>query len=123
MEVFWECIPDFKKSEFDCKCGCGLNNISEKFIRKLQNARTYSDVKYMINSGCRCKQHNTNVNGSPKSAHLKGLAADIRIENKLQRYRVIDGLTLAGFKRIGIADNFIHVDIDGSKKQEIVWLY
>jgi len=69
--------PYFKKSNFDCKCGCGLNIIKKSTMDALLQARIKSGVPFIINSGCRCKNHNNNSGGSPSSSHLEGLAIDI----------------------------------------------
>lgn len=76
-----------------------------------------------INSGCRCARHNQNVGGSPNSSHVRGLAADIRCSNSLSRYNLLQSLMAEGFQRIGIEPEFIHVDMDLSKPQSLIWLY
>ena len=55
--------------------------------------------------------------------HKKGLAADISVRDSRSRYIVLNSLLLVGFKRFGIADTFIHVDLDTERKQNIIWTY
>ena len=112
----------FKEAEFACP-GCGENEISTKLIDMLEVARATSLIPFHINSGYRCRKHNKKVGGNRLSAHKKGLAADIRAKTSKDRYRIINGLIDAGFTRIGIAKTFIHVDIDSSKPQCIIYLY
>ncbi len=113
----------FAPSEFDCKCGCGRNNITPDLVMLLDEAREEAGVAFRVTSGCRCKKHNRRVGGVAGSSHVKGLAADIRATSSKVRFKIITGLLLAGFSRIGIGKGFIHVDVDGKKVQEIVYLY
>jgi len=117
----WEFIEYFKQQEFDCKCGCNTNNISEKLVRQLNNARFISGYSFKINSACRCENHNVSVGGSLDSSHKKGLAVDIAVVNSDMRYSILSTLIECGFSRIGIYKNFIHVDIDDDKPQDVIW--
>ena len=112
----------FKSSEFDCRCGCGKNNTHPQLLDMLDNARTWAGVAFVINSGCRCQKHNREVGGEPDSAHMAGMAADIRVNNSWYRFKVLDALLRMGFKRIGIGEGFVHVDIDPDKTAEIIYL-
>lgn len=111
----------FKLEEFSCRC-CEKNEILDKLVRKLDKAREISGVPYNITSGYRCRKHNESIGGSENSSHLYGLAADIYTNNHKNRLKILRGLIKAGFKRIGIAKNYIHVDID-KKKSNCLWLY
>lgn len=112
----------FTLSEFACKCGYGLLAVDPDLLPLIDLARTISGVTYKINSGCRCPAHNQAVGGSPTSSHLAGLALDIACSNDRQRGALLNGLINAGFRRIGLARTFIHVDIDPAKPAA-VWLY
>jgi len=113
----------FKEKELVCKCGCGLNNMNVKLVHMLDRTRDLVGNPIYLSSGSRCAEHNKNENGSPTSSHLKGLAADIRISNGTERYKVVSALLLVGFSRIGISENFIHVDLDMDKTLPIIWGY
>ena len=113
----------FKKEEFACKCGCGYNPIDETLVRMLDESREYAKVPFVINSGCRCEKHNNSIGGSKTSSHLKGLAVDIRVRNDNERMVMVECLIASGFNRIGIAKNFIHVDIDQKKANNRMWVY
>jgi uncharacterized protein YcbK (DUF882 family) len=113
---------NFTDDEFKCPC-CGRVEINGAFIHQLQTARDIASVPFVINSGYRCGDHNWRVGGSPDSSHKKGLAADIRTQTSSERFAVIDGLIKAGFRRIGVAENYIHVDMDMSKPQNVMWVY
>ena len=114
----------FNPSEFVCKCGCGLNNISDELVNMLDNARELAGVPFVITSGCRCVKHNEASKGKPDSAHLSGKAADIAAPVG-RRYAILAALIDVGFERIGISFNgsFIHVDIDKSKPSPRVFGY
>ena len=113
----------FKHSEFECKCGCGLNNINGELLEDLNVARSIADTPFIITSGARCAVHNKNVGGLANSSHLTGHAVDIRADDSQERSLILEGLVLAGFKRIGISKHFIHVDNDPSKPNQVAWLY
>ena len=110
-----------------CKCGCGEIDMDQKFMSKLDLARDIAGTPFVVNSGYRCETYNASdaVKGKPGSAHLEGLAADIKSVGSRKRYRIIKGLVDAGFTRIGIGfnDGFIHVDLDSSKDEEVIWGY
>lgn len=112
----------FQKDEFKCKC-CGENKVDERLIEKLDKARELAKVAFKIVSGYRCEKHNAEVGGAKNSAHLKGLAADIAVNGPQERYRILKALLASGFTRIGIGKTFIHVDMDKSLIEQIIWLY
>ncbi len=115
-------INYFQDKEFYCKCGsCYKSTVSKELLRKLNKAREISQTPFIINSGVRCEKHNINVGGSPTSSHMLGLAADIRYTNSSECFKILNGLILAGFRRIGIYKNFIHADIDKNKVQGVIW--
>jgi hypothetical protein len=107
---------DFKWSELACPC-CGLKNIDGKAIDTLQDLRDGLRKPLKVNSGCRCTKHNAEVGGQPSSRHLgdqgqKSDAFDISIKGWTS-YEVNDLVDLAiklGFKGIGTAKSFIHID-------------
>ena len=100
-----------------------IYKLSPDLVLKLDKARGYAGIPFVINSGYRTKARNEEVGGVENSAHLKGLAVDLRCRNSRERAIMIKALQKAGFSRIGIAKTFIHVDIDASKPQEVYWLY
>lgn len=119
---------NFSDREFECSC-CGQLNISAtwiKFIEKLQEARDQAQVPFTINSGARCAKHNQAVGGKRDSSHLItefNLAADIKTQNSHVRHRILRSVYAVGFDRVGIGQNFIHVDMDYSKAQGVTWVY
>ena len=114
----------FEESEFACKCGCGLgfNQMNDTFLGRLIFARGWSDVPYVIRSAVRCIEHNKREGGSPTSSHLIGLAVDIACQSSQARYKILHGLQVMKFTRFGIYKDFIHVDLDGSKPEKLMWV-
>jgi len=119
---------NFWRSEFACHCGtghrggCGFDGIDPNLVRKLQILRDEIGAPIAITSGCRCVDYNNKIGGSPGSSHLLGFAVDIYCHSSAGRMKIIKA-ALPLFKRIGIAGNFIHLDIDESKTQELCWVY
>lgn len=118
----WGKIRYFKPEEFACPC-CGQENIQEELVLKLNIARELARTPFIITSGFRCERHNKEVQGKKNSSHLKGLAADIKATNSRERYNILLALLNVGFTRLGVAKNFIHVDLDISKPENVLWLY
>lgn len=108
-------------SEFACPC-CGRVELDATFVLKLDLAREIAGVPFVITSGYRCPAHNAEVGGVKQSAHMAGLAADIACPDSVTRLKILRGLIVAGFRRIGIGKNFVHCDVDTSKPNN-VWLY
>ena len=118
----------FKLSEFDSPDAPGSGkNMKKVFLKKIDKARDIAGVSFIITSGFRTPQHNESLKeqgymASFKSSHLKGVAVDIACTNSADREKIIKGLILAGFTRIGISSTFIHCDTDTDKK-DAIWLY
>jgi len=110
----------FDKHEFACPC-CDNSFVLRSFIAKLTNARFRSDVPFVINSGYRCLSYNTYIGSKPTSSHIRFVACDISTPNSLIRQKILFGLILAGFTRIGIYPSYIHVDSDPNKPNAI-WM-
>lgn len=77
----WDSIKYFKKSEFTCKCGCGLNNISLNIVKIADDVREHFNNRAIVTSGTRCAKHNKEVGGVLNSRHLIGHAIDMYVEN------------------------------------------
>ncbi len=112
----------FTLDEFNCKC-CGRNKIDEGLVMMLDEAREEAGVAFIITSGYRCRKHNRRVGGVAGSSHVKGLAADIRVTSGKGRFKIVTGLLLVGFNRIGIGKRFIHADVDTDRPNPIIYLY
>ena len=98
-------------------------NMNKEFLLRLDEARERAGIPFVINSAYRSPEHNAKIGGKPNSSHLKGLAVDISVTNSRQRFIVLNALLEVGFTRIGIADTFLHVDLDSEKSKDVIWTY
>lgn len=119
----------FNYIEFDSPDLLGSGrNMDPKILEMLDLAREKFDKPIRITSGYRTKEYNEELKArgykaSPNSSHLKGLAVDIHCVNSKDRFELVDILLDVGFNRIGIANTFIHVDIDKDKPSHLIWTY
>ena len=122
-------LKNFKLEEFDSPDFKGSGkNMDADFMQLLDRARTEAGIPFKINSGYRTEIHNRKVGGKPKtdfskgSSHMYGLAADIGCTDSVTRSKILAALITVGFRRVGIANTFLHVDLDNDKPNAI-WLY
>ena len=119
----------FNLSEFDSPDAKGSGeNMDAVFLEMLDEARERANTAFKITSGYRTIAHNESLlksgyKASRTSSHLKGLAADIYCVDAKKRWKIINALMSVGFTRIGIASNFIHVDNDTDKPDNMAWTY
>lgn len=81
---------NLSRSEFACKCGCGMDTIDYQLVEMLQQCADWfmdredesmvERISIIINSGNRCAMHNISEGGGKKSQHLFGRAADFRMQ-------------------------------------------
>lgn len=113
----WDNIKHFKKSEFNCKCGCNLNNMHLEVVKIADEIREHFGKPAIVNSGTRCSKHNNAVGGVANSRHLTGKAIDLYVQG-------VDGGTLVNYTkqlvnqgklrytyRIASNGNAVHIDI------------
>jgi len=122
---------NFSRLEVQCPCGCGANLINSFLIEKLQKVRNIIGRPIIITSGVRCEFYNTSIKASMNSSHIPdsygiGNAVDIACTTSKDRYELVE-VAQKFFKRIGISGGSyggsIHLDVDRSKIQEVMWLY
>jgi zinc D-Ala-D-Ala carboxypeptidase len=119
----------FTLKEFDSPDlpGSGAH-MNDNFLELLDKARDIAGIPFKITSGFRTPEYNRSLKKrgyqvATYSSHLKGLAADIAVSNSANRLIIIESLLYVGFRRLGIGSNFIHVDLDGAKVQDLIWIY
>lgn len=120
----------------------GLKNMDTTFLNMLDKSRDIvekeynsvnpnSKIVFRINSGYRSPAYNdwldnnTTYQVAKTSSHMGGLASDIDVSTySTEQIKVIlDSLVRSGFNRFGLGQNFIHVDNDTGKTQNISWNY
>lgn len=109
---------NFRLDEFKCKCGkCDPILVDEDLVAWLQQIRDHFGRSVNINSGYRCAKHNASpkVGGSSGSHHVKGMAADIRVEG-ITPAEVAKYAESIGIQRIGLYDNFVHIGSGTTKR-------
>lgn len=118
-------MKHFEEEEFACQCGCGKGfaEMDEDFVERLDTARDIADTSFVLTSAYRCEPHNRAVGGKDTSSHVKGLAVDIKTSDSRSRALILGALMDAGFNRIGIDGEFIHVDRDKDKAGDVIWVY
>lgn len=97
-------------------------SLDPELVYMLDSAREIAQIPIVITSGFRTKEKNSKVGGVANSAHLTGKAADLRCRNSQERFILVDALLAAGFHRIGIGMTHIHVDIDESKPEKVIFI-
>ena len=125
---------NFSQREVQCRCGkCkGGGRISPSLMKWLQDMRDEAGP-IRITSGVRCQQH-PETKKRPTSSHIPkdlgdlegrvGHAVDIAtIGSSRRRFILLAAAIRAGFRRIGVGKNFLHLDNDKSKVPDVIWDY
>ena len=135
----------FKEKELCCKC-CGQlppfarENIEALVENVLDPAREKLGSPIIVNSGYRCPKHNAAVGGASNSQHMRGEAADIRPNTKVQldgpegkvnctnytnelkrlRQLIIESRK---FDQLIVYKNFLHVSWkrSGNNRRTVLW--
>ncbi len=101
----------FDSSEFACRCGCGFASVDPALVEGLELLRLKIGHAVQITSGCRCRERNRIVGGSPSSQHLLGRAADVAVPyltgEEIYKY----AQTIPLFRGFGVGGGFLHVDV------------
>lgn len=108
-------------SDFLCHC-CNAEGADPELLARIADAEKIIGRALEITDGYRCPVGNRLLGGRRDTPHLDGHAAHIRADQADQRYAVLRAVILAGFRRIGIGGDYIHVDIRRTGRG-VVWLY
>lgn len=113
----------FKEDEFArCVPPCKLSDMNDKLLILLDFTRDYANIPIKLNSAYRSRSYERSKGRSGSSSHCSGLAVDIACNSNADRLKLLSGALSAGFRRIGIDTNFLHLDCDPDKP-ECIWLY
>lgn len=111
----------FSEDEFrHCVPACLKSQMDEKFMKRLNKARRNAGIPFVLNCAFRSVEWDKQKGRTGNSYHTKGRAVDIKCLDSASRAVIVKALIDAGFKGIGIANTFVHVD-DRLIKQ--LWLY
>ena len=123
----WVTIKHFRPAEFDSKDapGSGFSMMDLSLVSRLDHLRDLWGAPLVVASGFRSLAHNDAVGGVKDSAHLRGLAADLKTDNLPQCIRLSHVARGLGFRRIGIdlLGHLLHVDTDATLPQDVTWFY
>lgn len=98
-------------------------DVDDSLIIALEKLERESGLELEFSSGYRCKACNAAAGGVKNSAHLRGMAVDILVDNSSERWHLLSSIAKMGFRRIGVGRGFIHLDLDLTLPQDVVWLY
>jgi uncharacterized protein YcbK (DUF882 family) len=104
---------NFSRWEFSCRCGCGFNAVDVELLEILERIRKHFGEAIHITCACRCLEHNRKVGSEDTSQHIRGMAADIWI-NDIKPEQIADytdEYLLKGRGGIGKYDDFCHIDV------------
>ncbi|MGB1334266.1 MAG: hypothetical protein ACPG57_05130, partial [Porticoccaceae bacterium] len=69
----------------------------------------------------RSKNHSIEKAKKSPGTHAQGIACDIKVDGGAQRYKIAQEAMSMGFNGIGIAKDFVHVDL--RKTTPVLWSY
>lgn len=114
----------FSQRDFDkCVPPCNIDDMSRNFMELLDSARHIANIPFIPTSGFRSEIWEREQGRDGSSSHTKGLAIDLKATTSAERFKIIDALLSIGLNRIGIGENFIHVDADKNKPAKVMWHY
>lgn len=119
MEYKYFTDDEFKRAS----PSCSLSDMDETFMSKLDLARDIAGVPFIVSSAYRSVAYEKKKGRSGSSRHTLGIAMDIRCYDNAVRFRIVNALLSVGFRRIGIASSFIHVDDGYPTSSPLIWLY
>lgn len=120
-------MKHFSMNEFQCRCGkCRMPdevmaNLEALVENVLDPVRERLGKPIIVNSGFRCPIHNKTVGGATGSQHMKGEAADLRIDGKPEALAKVI-VELGKFDQVIVYPTFIHVSWKrgGGNRQQIL---
>jgi zinc D-Ala-D-Ala carboxypeptidase len=122
----WSAYPNFTRSEFVCRCGCGRADMQPGFMSALQMLRDAYARPMPVSSGYRCPNHPKEAAKATPGAHASGCAADVAVHgsaaHELLRLAFHFGFTGIGVQQRG-DHRFIHLDTLTGPNRPMVWSY
>lgn len=114
--------PHFSEEEFlACTPSCSGLQMNKRFMDVLEQVRTWSGVPMKLTSAFRSQDYEHSKGRSGNSWHCLGMAVDIACTNAVSRYKIIDAAIKFGITGIGVASNYIHLDLRDTANK--IWVY
>ena len=110
----------FNENEFN-----DYSKMDQEFLEWLEDLREAYGKPIKINSSFRDPNHNERVGGVSRSAHteIPCRAVDIHCAHSLPRWEIISLAIKMGCKRIGVGENFVHLDFSVKQPNPRIWTY
>jgi len=120
----YQLTKNFNSKEFDSPDVPNSGLLIDKIlVLALQQMRSEYGKPIKILSGVRSIKQNKKVGGTQDSSHVKNKAVDILVENSSAMFSLLNLALKNGFTRIGVNNNSLHLDIDETKPNHIIWTY
>lgn len=114
----------FAEREFQrCSPSCSLQNMTQEAMDAFDAVRERAGIPLVINCAFRSREWDKARGRSGNSAHTKGVALDIRANSSATRMKIVSAALAEGITRIGIGQGFVHLDIDDTLAQGVMWHY
>lgn len=114
----------FSPREFElCVPPCDIDDMSPNLLSVLDKIRDMAGIPLVLNCAYRSVEYDLAKGRSGGSAHCAGLAVDIRCTTSVNRFKILKAAITCGVRRIGIGKNYIHLDIDKTLPQNVMWHY
>lgn len=109
---------NFNSYEFRCGlgrgCSCTTTLIDDELVEYLQKIRDHFGKPLDITSAYRCPSYNQSEGGATGSYHVKGMAADFKIDGVAPK-EIAKFAESIGILGIGLYSNFVHIDTRTTK--------
>lgn len=108
-----------------------VKDLDLELVAKLDQARHLAGIPFVITDGRRYGTGKADRNAVNNSAHLSGLAVDLRCRDSRALAKMLTALSQVGFRRIGIyvkseagkkKPTHVHADVDATKDQDVAWV-
>lgn len=111
----------FSREELKCK-HTGEYFFDEDFLGRLNAIREEYGRPMIVTSGYRSPEHPVEKDKVLPGAHTEGLAVDIRA-NSEEAFWITSIALKHGIKRIGIHEDFVHLDASIDRPSPRLWTY
>ena len=99
-------VPFSKREDFTCSCGCNKNNMSKRFLQRIDAVEVICGFKLKLRSGFRCPKYERQIEGSGN--HTRGVAVDVEARTGWHKFQIMDAARKVGFVRIGVGGSVAH---------------